>query len=53
MEVVRSWNLRFHQDFHDWEMEAVSFLDFTYSQIPKGEGDDRMTWRLSGSGSSG
>ena len=37
--VVRSWNLKFHRDFHYWEMEGVfSFLDHIYSHMPKGGG---------------
>lgn len=37
--MVRRWNLCFHRDFHDWEMEAVySILDHIYSQMPRGRG---------------
>ena len=41
----------FHKEFHDWELESVnSFLEFFYSQVPKGMGCNRMRWRLNGSG---
>ena len=41
----------FHKEFHDWELESVnSFLEFFYSQLPKGMGCNRMRWRLNGSG---
>ena len=41
----RSWNLR---AFQDWELEDVySFFKFLYSKLPSGEGDDRLSWRLS------
>ena len=47
----RSWNLRFHRDSHHWELEAVFyFLDHIYSQVPRGEGSDRLHWCLKGSG---
>ena len=47
----RSWNLRFHRNLHNWETEtAVSFLDRIYSQVPRGEGNDRMPLYLKGSG---
>lgn len=43
--------MRFHRNLHDWETEtAVSFLDHIYSQVPRGEGNDRMPWYLKGSG---
>lgn len=47
----RSWNLRFHRNLHDWELEtAVSFLDHIYSEVPRDEGNDSMRWYLKGSG---
>uniref|UniRef100_A0A7N2LI24 RNA helicase n=1 Tax=Quercus lobata TaxID=97700 RepID=A0A7N2LI24_QUELO len=34
----RGWNLRFHWDFHEWELEvAFSFLDHIYSRFSGGE----------------
>ena len=37
----RIWNLRFHRDFHERELEAAfSFLEFIQSQIPRGGGSD-------------
>ena len=49
--MVRSWNLCFHRDFHDWEMEAVySILDHIYSRMPRGGGDRRI-WQLNRGGS--
>ena len=45
-ETVRSWNLWFHWDFQDWEMEAVYFFFFffyhIYSKL-KEEGD-KISW---------
>ena len=36
---VLSWNVSFHRDFHDWEVESLnSFLNHIYSKVPKGEG---------------
>lgn len=41
----RSWNLR---AFQDWELEDVySFFEFLYSKLPGGDGDDKLSWRLS------
>ena len=49
--VFRSWNLRLHRDFHDWELEAVfSFLEHVYSRFSRVEGIDRIRWCLKGSG---
>lgn len=40
-----SWNLR---AFQDWELEDVySFFEFLYSKLPGGDGDDKLSWRLS------
>lgn len=37
--MVRSLNLCFCRDFHDWEMEAeYSILDHINSQLPRGRG---------------
>lgn len=47
----RSWNLRFHWDFHEWELDiAFSFLDHTYSRVSRGEARGRIHWCLEGSG---
>ena len=49
--AVRSWNLRFHRDFHDWEREAVySFFDRIHTKLPRGLGDDKLSQRLNRSG---
>ena len=49
--AVRSWNLRFHRDFHDLEREAVySFFDRIHTKLPRGLGDDKLSWRLDRSG---
>ena len=38
-------------DFNDWEFGVVaSFLILLYSNIPRGEGGDILSWRLEGSG---
>ena len=35
----RIWNLRFHRDFHERELEAAfSFIEFIQSRIPRGGG---------------
>lgn len=48
---MRSWNLRFHRDFHDLEREAVySFFDRIHTKLPRGLGDDKLSWRLDRSG---
>ena len=48
-EEVKSWNVCFHKDFHDWEVEIVnSFFNHIYSRVPSG--GYSMRWRLNGSG---
>ena len=55
---VTSWNVCFHNDFHDWEVEIVnSFLNHIYSRVPQeggrkggGGGRNRIRWCLNGSG---
>ena len=33
--------------FSDWELEGVcSFFELLYSYMPRGEGDDRLSWKL-------
>ena len=47
----RVWSLRFYREFNDWELEAsYSLLHFIQTQIPRGEGCDRLCWDLNGSG---
>ena len=47
----RIWNLRFHRDFHERELEAAfSFLEFNQSQIPRGGGSDTSHWCLNENG---
>lgn len=39
------------REVHDWELDSVtSFFTHIYSQVPNGEGGDRMRWSLNGSG---
>ena len=48
--TLRSCNLCFHWDIHDWEMKAVcSFLDHIYTKLPRGVGDDKLQ-KLTGIG---
>uniref|UniRef100_A0A7N2MQS3 Uncharacterized protein n=1 Tax=Quercus lobata TaxID=97700 RepID=A0A7N2MQS3_QUELO len=48
---VRIWNLRFHRDFHERELEAAySFLEFIQPRIPRGGGIDTSHWCLKGNG---
>ena len=43
----RSWNLQFHRAFHERGVErACSLLKHLYSNMPSGEGDDTLTWKL-------
>ena len=43
----RIWNLRFHRDIHERELEAAfSFLEFIQSRIPSGS--DTSHWCLKG-----
>ena len=43
----RSWNLQFRQAFHEREVErACSLLKHLYSNMPRGERDDMLTWKL-------
>ena len=45
------WNLRFHWDFHEWELEvAFCFLEHIYSRVSRGEARGRIHWCLEGSG---
>ena len=47
----RCWNIQFCQAPEDWEQENVcSFFDFMYSSMPRGEGDDTSTWKLTKTG---
>ena len=47
----RFWNLRFHRDFHEKELEATfSFLECIQSRIPRGGGSDTSHWCLNGNG---
>ena len=33
--------------FSDWELEGVcSYFELLYSYMPRGEGDDRLSWKL-------
>ena len=42
----RSWDVRFHHDFNDWEMELVAaFLLLLESHIPS-VGGDHVRWKL-------
>ena len=48
---VRIWNLRFHRDFHERELEdAYSFLECIHPRIPRGGGSDTSHWCLKGNG---
>ena len=48
---VRIWNLRFHRDFHESELEdAYSFLECIQPWILKGGGSDTSHWCLKGNG---
>ena len=50
-EDCRGRNLRFHWDFHEWELEvAFSFLEHIYSRVSRGEARGRIHWCLEGSG---
>ena len=50
-ENNRIWNLRFYRDFHERELEdAISFLEFIQSWIPRGYGSDTSHWCLNGNG---
>ena len=43
----RSWNLQFPWASQDWELDTVcSFIEFLYSSMPRGEGVDNLTWKL-------
>ena len=43
----RSWNLQFRRVPHDWELAVVdSFFELLYSCIPRGEGEDKLSWKL-------
>ena len=43
----RSWNLQFRRAFHEKEVErAFSLLKHLYSNMPRGEGDKILTWKL-------
>ena len=43
----RSWNLQFHRAFHERGVErACSLLKHLYSNMPRGERDDTLTWKL-------
>ena len=46
---VRIWNLRFHRDFHERELEdAYSLLECIQPRIPRGGGSDTSHWCLKG-----
>uniref|UniRef100_A0A7N2KPA0 Reverse transcriptase zinc-binding domain-containing protein n=1 Tax=Quercus lobata TaxID=97700 RepID=A0A7N2KPA0_QUELO len=48
---VRIWNLRFHRDFHERELEdAYSSLECIQPRIPRGGGSDTSHWCLKGNG---
>ena len=48
---VRVWNLRFHRDFHERELEdAYSFLECIQPRIPRGGGSHTSHWCLKGNG---
>ena len=48
---VRIWNLSFHRDFHERELEdAYSFLECIQPRIPRGRGSDTSLWCLKGNG---
>ena len=43
----RSWNLQFRRVPRDWELEAIdSFFELLYSCMPRGEGEDKLSWKL-------
>ena len=47
----RSWNFHFRRAPENWEKENVcSFIEFLYSHMPRGEGDDTLTWKLTKKG---
>ena len=46
----RVWSLKFYREFNDWELAAsYSLLHFIQTQIPRGEGCDRLYWGFNGS----
>ena len=47
----RRWNLQFRRAFLDKEIEGVcSLFEHLYSNMPRGEGNDTLTWKLNRSG---
>lgn len=49
--VAREWNLLFHRDFNDWEVDDVlSFFHILHSNIPEREGEDGAHWCLKKNG---
>lgn len=45
------WCLSFFRDFNDWELAASSsLLHFIQIRIPRGDGGDRLSCGLNGSG---
>ena len=50
-EGSRSCNFHARRAPEDWEQENFcSFIEFLYSHMPRGEGDDTLTWKLTKKG---
>ena len=47
----RSWNLQFQRAPYDWELEAIgSLFELLYSCMPRGVGEDKLSWKLTPNG---
>ena len=47
----RSWNLQFRRAPYDWELEAIgSLFELLYSCMPRGGGEDKLSWKLTPNG---
>ena len=47
----RSWNIQFHRAPDDWEEERVfAFYELIYSKMSRGEGTNRLFWKLTPNG---